>query len=108
MLVDFDKHERKMQRKVIRKLGEEEILSQLSEECSELAQAAQKLRRVLHGTTFVSVEDARDALEEEVGDVLNMIDYAEKIGAVDLDKAMEIAHEKSTRWYIRTVFGVDI
>ena len=36
------------------RLGPKELLSQLTEDCGELIQAAQKMRRVLAGTTKVS------------------------------------------------------
>ena len=53
-------------------LSEAEILAQLAEEASELAQAALKLRRVLDGTnpTPVSGEQAVANLVEEYGDVV--------------------------------------
>lgn len=53
-------------------LPETEILAQLAEEASELAQAALKLRRVLDGTnpTPVSREIAEANLIEEYGDVV--------------------------------------
>lgn len=53
-------------------LPETEILAQLGEEASELAQAALKLRRVLDGTnpTPVTKAQAMDNLIEEYGDVV--------------------------------------
>ena len=53
-------------------LPEKEILAQLAEECAELAQAALKLRRALDGTnpTPKSEENCREALREEIADVL--------------------------------------
>ena len=52
-------------------LPRDEILSQLAEEATELAQAALKLRRVLDGTnpTPVSEAEAGAALIEELSDV---------------------------------------
>jgi hypothetical protein len=55
-------------------LGREELLGQLSEECCELGQAAQKVRRAMKGTTPVRLEEARN-----------------------------IAGSKLVRWYGRTV-----
>ena len=53
-------------------LSDAEILAQLAEEASELAQAALKLRRVLDKTnpTPVAHEEAMSNLIEEYGDVV--------------------------------------
>lgn len=53
-------------------LPETEILAQLAEEASELAQAALKLRRVLDGTnpTPKGEAECREVLQEEIADVL--------------------------------------
>ena len=53
----------------IEELPEETRLIQLAEECSELAQAALKLVRVLHGDTPVSRDEAVSNLIEEIADV---------------------------------------
>lgn len=52
-------------------LPHEELLCQLAEEASELAQAALKLRRVYDGSnpTPVSLIDALERLHEEIADV---------------------------------------
>lgn len=52
-------------------LSQEELLCQLAEEASELAQAALKLRRVYDGTnpTPVKRSEAFDNLKEEIADV---------------------------------------
>lgn len=57
-----------MQRKISDILPKTEILAQLAEEASELAQAALKLRRALDGTnpTPKSVEECRSAFEGRV------------------------------------------
>ncbi len=56
---------------IMDRLGPDEILAQLAEEASELAQAALKYRRALDGKnpTPVSTQDALKHLEEEWGDV---------------------------------------
>lgn len=56
---------------IVKLLGEPEILTQLAEEASELAQAALKLRRALTGDnpTPKSQEECRKALIEEMADV---------------------------------------
>lgn len=64
-----------MSKKVSDILPKTEILAQLAEEASELAQAALKLRRALDGTnpTPKSVEECQKAFEEEYADVVNCI-----------------------------------
>ena len=58
-----------------KKLDDPELLCQLAEEASELAQAALKLRRAITGDnpTPVTPEQARANLLEEVVDVLNCL-----------------------------------
>jgi hypothetical protein len=85
-------------------LPKTEILAQLAEEASELAQAALKLRRALDGTnpTPKSVEECRKAFEEEYADV--MVCMA-ALNFSDDRKAYErigiIASEKYYRWLHR-------
>lgn len=52
-------------------LDEAEILAQLAEECTELAQAALKLRRIHDGRnpTPVKLSEAYANMAEEIGDV---------------------------------------
>lgn len=75
-----------------------ELLCQLSEEASELAKTALKLRRAEDGTnpTPVSVEEAEENLLEEIGDVLLVLDVLE----IDyLDPKLDAAWKKKlTRW----------
>ncbi len=61
-----------MSKKISDILPKTEILAQLAEEASELAQAALKLRRALDGTnpTPKSVEKCENALIEEYADVI--------------------------------------
>ena len=84
-------------------LGCEELLGQLTEECCELGQAAQKVRRAMKGTTPVRLEAAREKLTEEVGDVLLLLDFMEKNSLLTLEEARNIAGSKLVRWYGRTV-----
>lgn len=60
-----------MSEKITDYLPETEILAQLAEEASELAQAALKLRRALDGTnpTPKSVDVCKENLLEEIADV---------------------------------------
>lgn len=65
-----------MSKKVSDILPKTEILAQLAEEASELAQAALKLRRALDGTnpTPKSVTECEANLTEEIADVTIAID----------------------------------
>lgn len=91
-----------MNKKISDILPKTEILAQLAEEASELAQAALKLRRALDGTnpTPKSVEECKKAFEEEYADVVNCII------ALDLDDAVfdwmrKMQYEKEVRWLSR-------
>ena len=73
-----------------------ELLAGLAEECSELSQAALKLRRVFDQTnpTPVSEKDAKERFFEEVADVqlyMTMID-------IPWNYIKQIATEKQKRW----------
>lgn len=73
-----------------------ELLAGLAEECSELAQAALKLRRVYDGTNPTPTQEdvAIEQFEEEVADVnlyLKQINYSHA-------HVMHIMHEKNERW----------
>lgn len=105
MLIELDKSGLNKQEQIIMKLGVEEILSQLSEECCELAQAAQKVRRVLHGTTPVSMDDAEAMLEEEAGDVMLLLDFVNRAGVLSMYAAQASAKSKNTRWFHRVMDG---
>lgn len=76
-------------------LPDTEILCQLAEECTELAQAALKLRRVLDGRnpTPVKPGEANDAVLEELGDVLNCADLLYL-----LNRDAEARYKKMLRW----------
>lgn len=80
------------------KLGTLEILCQLAEEASELAQAALKLRRVLDKTnpTPVDFDTAYGNLLEEIADV----EGAVKVLTLDRKKEeiAKISSDKITRW----------
>ena len=81
-------------------LRQEEILAQLAEEASELAQAALKLRRVLDGKnpTPIGFQQAVKDFNEEVADVQVCLDL---IGFIDNDTIKRIYTEKMERWKIR-------
>ena len=73
----MDNKERDPKIKKIRELlPKEEILAQCAEECSELAKACHKLRRVYDRTnpTPITEEQAASNLVEEFADVINCLD----------------------------------
>ena len=86
-----------MQRKISDILPETEILAQLAEEASELAQAALKLRRALDGTnpTPKSVEECEENLLEELADIW----FDAKKVLPEKDKEVLVKREK---------FGIEI
>lgn len=96
-----------MSKKVSDILPQTEILAQLAEEASELAQAALKLRRALDGTnpTPKDIEECRYNILEEFADVLNCINAY----CCDDDfvfhnfttRAIKIRHKKLDRWLSR-------
>ena len=58
------------------RLDDEEIYAQLAEEAAELAHAALKVRRILHGAnpTPVDPDDACESVVEEANDVIVVLD----------------------------------
>lgn len=91
-----------MQRKISDILPKTEILAQLAEEASELAQAALKLRRALDGTnpTPKSAEECEKAFEEEYADIVNCI-IALDLDDAAFDRMQKMQHEKKARWLSR-------
>ena len=76
-----------------------ELLAGLAEECSELAQAALKLRRVYdkRNPTPVKEEEAQEDLYEEIADVklyVSMLDLNPRY-------ISEIMRKKQSRWESR-------
>lgn len=91
-------------------LSEEDILCQISEEASELAQAALKLRRVITGAnpTPVTVDEAEKNLIEEYGDtVVAMTAYFMKHGMIDrkVRDILEQINPKYSHWAQRIKEG---
>ena len=87
------------------KLGKEEILCQLSEECSELIQSCLKYRRTMKGLTPKTETEARDNLFEELADVLLNIEQIRYLFANEenVDKRIKtIQSYKTDRWWRRT------
>lgn len=103
MLFDFSAELVDMQNEVIFATGIEEVLNQLTEECGELVQAAQKARRAMVGLIPVSSEQALEMLREEAADVLLLIDYLDTAGMIDRERIMHTMREKNKRWHARVV-----
>lgn len=76
-------------------------LGQLTEECGELIQATQKVRRALKGTTPVSLDDALVHLAEECADVALCIDTLATVKLVNEVGVQNIGRYKTGRWYGR-------
>lgn len=89
------------------KLGKEEILCQLSEECAELIQSCLKYRRTTKGLTPKSEKEVRENLFEELSDVLMNIEQIKYLFDKELsDTAVENVIKKwhsykADRWYKR-------
>lgn len=92
-------------RQIVAALPRDELLGQISEECSELTQAAQKLRRAWAGTTDKPESPALLDLAEESADVIVCIQTLEAAGLVEWDCIERIAAYKSRRWLRRIEKG---
>lgn len=108
-----------MSKKVSDILPKTEILAQLAEEASELAQAALKLRRALDGTNPTrrvryepdtkSVEECLENIQEEMADVFVCLTMFGKSAERDgiliynryMEKVIKIEDEKEARWLSR-------
>lgn len=96
-----------MQKKISDILPKTEILAQLAEEASELAQAALKPRRALDGAnpTPKDIGECRYNILEEFADVLNCINaYCSDDDFVFhkfTTNAIKIRHKKYARWLSR-------
>lgn len=91
-------------------LGKTEILAQLAEEASELAQAALKLRRAIDGKnpTPKSISECESALDEEIADVWLCV---REVGFSDDGHLMaqgEIMSAKHDRWLSRLCARKDV
>ena len=88
------------------KLGKEEILCQLSEECSELIQACLKYRRTMKGLTPKTEDEVKGNLFEELADVLLNIQQMMYLFSDEDEKVEEsiksIQSYKTNRWWRRT------
>ena len=86
------------------KLGKEEILCQLSEECSELIQACLKYRRAMKCLTPKTEEEVKENLFEELADVLLNIQQMMYLFSDEKveESIKSIQSYKTNRWWIRT------
>lgn len=88
--------------RIIEILPEPELLAALAEECSELAQAALKLRRFLDGTNWTPKTriECIDSVWEELGDVLACLVAA---GFLTEEQPVRdfLSKEKADRWLAR-------
>ena len=84
-------------------LSQEELLCQLAEEASELAQAALKLRRTLStvNPTPVSYGEAFDNLNEEIVDIKLLLKCLRLDGPNDRAEHVHIMQQKAARWVKR-------
>mgnify|MGYP004727320169 FL=1 len=87
--------------KIKQHIPQDELLTQLAEECAELSQAALKLRRALTGInpTPVTAEEARRNLVEEAADVYNVLGLL--LDAEDNVEIYDIIRRKKARWLNR-------
>ena len=89
------------------KCGNEYMLRQLAEECSELSQAALKYIRALRKETPMRTDEAIEHIVEEIADVRLMIDAvsAAVLSERDVDDVQAIKEQKLDRWKTRMVYG---
>ena len=87
------------------KLGKEEILCQLSEECAELIQACLKYRRATKGLTPKTKDETFGNIVEEVSDVLLNIEqvmYLFENEGYEREYVQTTHTYKTNRWWRRT------
>lgn len=84
-------------------LDQAELLAQLAEEATELAQAALKLRRVYTGInpTPMTGREAFHNLLEEMADVYNCVHILDLDTSVNLDEVQRTMLIKQARWAVR-------
>lgn len=92
---------------IYNKYGNEYMLRQLGEECSELSQAALKYIRALRKETPMRTDEAIEHIVEEIADVSLMIDAvsATVLSERDVDDVQEIKEQKLDRWKTRLIDG---
>lgn len=92
---------------IVEKYGEEYMLRQLAEECTELAQAALKLIRARRKETPMREDEATEHLMEEIADVTVMLKgvYDTMFDAAMMDVVNDFHVEKVNRMYERMLDG---
>ncbi len=87
---------------ITQNISEQELLAQLAEEASELAQAALKLRRSMRreNPTPISRQVAKNGLLEEIADVLNCIETV-NLSKTEVKLINQIREKKLQRWVDR-------
>lgn len=80
-----------------------DLLCQLAEEATELAQAALKLKRAMEGTdpTSMSVEECAENVDEEIADVSLLVDLLGYNKREHMLAQSGIAYRKAERWLKR-------
>lgn len=91
---------------ILEQIGEPALIEQWAEECTELAQAALKVARILRAEnpTPVTLAKARQNLIEEMSDVQlvrNEWVYGQSDASDIIEESLEIRKEKLNRWYSR-------
>ena len=86
--------------KITTTLTLDDLLIQLAEEAAELAQAAAKYYRVTRGAnpSPVPLQDARDALVEEIADVNVAAEAVRRKMGISCDEIAEVEDAKIERW----------
>ena len=94
-------------KEIVKKYGEDYMLRQLAEECTELAQAALKLIRARRKETPMREDEAKEHLIEEVADVTVMLKglYDTMFDAPMMDAVNDFHIEKVNRMYTRMLDG---
>ena len=83
---------------IIKEIGTAAMLEQLAEECAELGKAALKMARIIRkdNPTPVTIEQAKENLCEESGDVITCIEMLESADVLFVDDNERNA--KIERW----------
>ena len=94
--------------KIIESLTLDDLLIQLTEEAGELTKAAAKYNRVARGAnpSPVSLQDARDALVEEIADVNAAAEAVRRKMGITCDEIAEVEDAKIERWKERVENGI--
>ena len=94
--------------KIIELITLDDLLIQLTEETGELTKAAAKYNRVARGANSspVSLQDARDALVEEIADVNVAAEAVRRKMGISCDEIAEVEDAKIERWRRRLENGI--